>query len=73
MPEEGNKVVLQGEYLWVRDNQGKLLMKVKHTASILYKIRIVDSGSVEESGCDPVCLLSKVERDSWLWHSRLTI
>lgn len=71
LSEEGNKVVLQGEYLWVRDNHGKLLMKVKRAANRLYKIRIEDSGSVEKSGCDLVCLLSKVERDSWLWHSRL--
>lgn len=26
--EEGNKVILSGEFLWVRDKQGKLLMKV---------------------------------------------
>ena len=71
LSEEGNKVVLQGEYLWVRDNQRKLLMKVKRTANRLYKIKIEDSDSDEESGCNLACLLSKVERDSWLWHSRL--
>lgn len=27
--EDGNKVVLQGEYLWVGDRGGNLLMKVK--------------------------------------------
>lgn len=63
LSEEGNKVVLQGEYLWVRDDQGKLLMKVQRTANRLYKIRIESS--------EHTCLISKVEKDTWLWHSRL--
>ena len=63
LSEEGNKVVLQGEYLWVHDKQGKLLMKVKRTANRLYKINIEESRST--------CLLTKAEENSWLWHSRL--
>ncbi|KAK1361326.1 hypothetical protein POM88_045800 [Heracleum sosnowskyi] len=63
LSEEGNKVVVQGEYLWVNDKQGKLLMKVKREVNRLYKIDIEDS--------KPLCLLTKTEENSWLWHSRL--
>lgn len=63
LSEEGNKIVLQGEYLWVNDKQGKLLMKVKRAVNRLYKIDIEDSR--------PICLLTKAEEISWLWHSRL--
>ena len=52
MSEEGNKVVLHGEFLWVYGNDGKLLMKVKRSTNHLYKILL------EESQGD--CLLIKV-------------
>lgn len=40
LSEEGNQVTLSGNYLWVRDKQGKLLMKVKRSVNRLYKIII---------------------------------
>ncbi|XP_074361123.1 uncharacterized protein LOC141701346 [Apium graveolens] len=49
LSEAGNKVVLNGEYLWIHEKQGKLLMKVKRSANRLYKI-IIESG-------EPKCLL----------------
>lgn len=58
MSEEGNKVVLNGDFLWVHDNCGKLLMKVRRSEKRLYKILLEDS--------QDVCLLTKVEKDSWL-------
>lgn len=61
--EEGNQVVINGEYLWVRDNRGRLLMKVKRSPNRLYRIVL--------KTCKQECLLSKSDEVSWLWHSRL--
>ena len=63
LSEAGNKVVLDGDYLWVYEEERRLLMKVKRTENHLYKI------GLEES--NPVCLLTKMEEDIWLWHARL--
>lgn len=71
LSEDGNKVVLQDYFLWVRDNHRNLLMKVKRTPNRLYKIEIDSGNFVESGGNDIVCMLSKIEQDSWLWHSRL--
>lgn len=63
LSEEGSKVVLKGEYLWVYDEAGRLLIKVKRSNNRLYKIILEESRDM--------CLLSKVEEESWLWHVRL--
>ncbi|XP_074376994.1 uncharacterized protein LOC141718511 [Apium graveolens] len=63
MSEQGNRVVVQEEYLWVYDSDDRLLMKVKRSANRLYKIMLEESQGV--------CLLTKTEENSWLWHSRL--
>ena len=63
LSEEGNKVVMVGEYLRVFDKQERLLMKVKRSQNRLYKL-IIETSS-------PACLLSKVEDPTWLWHNRL--
>lgn len=55
--------MLDGDYLWVYEASGKLLMKVKRTENRLYKISLEDS--------KPSCLLTKLEEDTWLWHARL--
>lgn len=44
LSEKGNKVVLNGAFLWVYDTQVRLLMKVKRSANRLYKI-ILESGN----------------------------
>lgn len=56
-------MVLKGNYLWVNDERGELVMKVKRLANRLYKILLND--------CSPPCLLSKAEEMSWIWHLRL--
>lgn len=63
MLEEGKIVVIKGEYLWVFEEHGKLLIKVKRSPNRLYKLltEIVK----------PTCLLSKIEEVSKLWHTRL--
>lgn len=63
MSEEGNKVTLNGEFLWVYDTNGSLLMKVKRTPNRLYKI-IIDNHVNE-------CLLTSAEECARLWHTRL--
>lgn len=63
LSEAGNKVVMEGDYLWVYEEQGRLLMKVKRAENRLYKISLEDSSTM--------CLLSKNEEDTWLWHTRL--
>ena len=63
LSENGSKVVIEGEYLWVYDGKGKLLMKVRKSTNRLYKVIIKDEKST--------CLLTKAEENSWLWHARL--
>lgn len=63
LSEEGNRVVMHGEFLWVYDKTERLLMKVKRSGNRLYK--------VVEKTIDSSCLLSKEEEEAWLWHSRL--
>lgn len=63
LSEEGNKVVLNGNFLWVYERQGTLLMKVKRSHNRLYKLII--------ENVESVCLLSKSEELSYLWHMRL--
>lgn len=63
LSEEGNKVVLNGNHLWVYEEQGNLLMKVKRSSNRLYKL-LIDNVEAE-------CLFSKSEEVSLLWHARL--
>lgn len=63
LSEAGNKVVLEGDFLWVYVENGRLRMKVKKSENLLYKISLEDSS--------PVVLLSKTEEDTWLGHTRL--
>ncbi|XP_074337557.1 uncharacterized protein LOC141674757 [Apium graveolens] len=63
LAEEGDRVVLNGEYLWVYEREGKLIMKVKRSTNRLYKI-IIYSESAD-------CLLAKTSENSWLWHTGL--
>lgn len=63
LSEAGNKVVLNGDFLWVYDKLGKLLMKVKRSPNRLYKLIIETS--------KPACLVLKTNELSWLWHSCL--
>lgn len=63
MVNEGYKITINGEFLWVRDELGVLLMKVKRSMNRLYKF-IIEIGGVN-------CLLSENHTQEWLWHSRL--
>lgn len=63
MSEDGNKVVLKGDLLWIYDEKERPLMKVKRSSNRLYKLIIE---TVEK-----MCLLAKVDETSKLWHVRL--
>lgn len=62
LSEEGNQVVMYGEFLWVYDKEGKLMLKVKRSGNRLYKI-IIESGESK-------CLMATSDELAWLWHSR---
>lgn len=63
MSEKENMVVLNGNYLWVYEQSGTLLMKVKRSQNRLYKLLV--------ENFKPMCLLSKIEEDTRLWHKHL--
>lgn len=63
LAEDGNIIVIKGELLWVYDSRGTLLMKVKRSNNRLYKIII--------NSVHPVCLLTKQEKETKLWHMRM--
>lgn len=54
LAEDGYKITLNGDFLWVRDGQGVLLMKVKRSTNRLYKI-IFETGELK-------CLLSEKKK-----------
>lgn len=63
LSEDGKKVVLKGEFLWVYDEHMRLLMKVKRSPNRLYKVILEESSDT--------CLMAQTEEESWLWHARL--
>lgn len=63
MSEDGNRVVLKCEFLWIYDEQDHLLMKVKRSSNRLYKI-LIETTKLE-------CLMTKKDEVSRLWHVRL--
>lgn len=63
LSEEGNRVVMNGEKLWVYESCGRMLMQVQRSANRLYKIHIQEA--------EHCCLLTKSEEEAWLWHKRL--
>lgn len=63
MSEDGNKVVLKGDLLWIYDEKERPLMKVKRSSNRLYKL-IIETDKKE-------CLLAKMDETSKLWHLRL--
>lgn len=63
LSEDGNKVILDGGYLWVYEQSGKLLMKVQRSSNRLYKLEVEKDRNM--------CLLTTADETSWLWHSRL--
>ena len=63
LTEEGNKITIKGDLLWVYDTQDRLLMKVKRSQNRLYKL-IINTAT-------PKCMLLKQNEVSKLWHMHL--
>lgn len=61
--EDGNKIVLDEEYLLIFDKKGRLLMRIKRSVNRMYKIALKESTSL--------CLIAKTEKKTWLWHTRV--
>lgn len=63
LSEEGNRVMIRGQFLWVYDKQERLLMKVKRTENRLYRLLI--------ETCNNKCFMTKTDEVAKLWHVRL--
>lgn len=63
LSEEGNRVVIKGEYLWAFDQQERLLIKVRRSQNRLYRL-IIDTTCKK-------CLMTKQDEVWRLWHVRL--
>lgn len=63
LSEEGNRVVIKGNFLWVYDDTERLIIKVQRSQNRLYKLLVETSNSA--------CLMSKSSDVSWLWHMRM--
>ena len=61
--DQGSMIVLDGSLSWVHDKSGKLVMNIKRTPNMLYKIQL--------ETCKPVCLAMSMDDPAWLWHERL--
>lgn len=61
--EDGCKVLLFRDFLWMYDRNGQLLMKVQRSSNRLYKILLHSTA--------PVCLAVSLDEAAWLWHARL--
>ena len=64
LTEEGYKISMADEYLRMRDENNRLIMKVKRSVNNrLYKVVLQTP--------QPTCLAVKLDDDSWLWHTRM--
>ncbi|KAD7477730.1 hypothetical protein E3N88_00866 [Mikania micrantha] len=63
LTENGCKVLLERDSLYLYDNNETLLMKVTRSKNRLYNINLRIGA--------PICLLSKIDEEAWLWHARL--
>ncbi|KAD1384633.1 hypothetical protein E3N88_42909 [Mikania micrantha] len=61
--ELGYSILMKDEYLWMHEKDGRLLMKVHRSMNRLYKIELKIA--------NPICLLSNISDEAWLWHARL--
>ncbi|KAJ9561724.1 hypothetical protein OSB04_006884 [Centaurea solstitialis] len=64
LTEEGCKIEMLDENLFVHDEYGKLIMKVQRSKNRLYKINLHIT--------QPVCLAISLDDEAWLWHARLS-
>ncbi|KAD6454708.1 hypothetical protein E3N88_09414 [Mikania micrantha] len=63
LTENGCKVILENDLLYLYDQNKTLLMKAERSTNRLYNINLKVG--------TPICLLNKLEDEAWLWHARL--
>ena len=64
LTENGHRIVMDDDDLEVQDKiSGKLIMKVRRSLNRLYRIGL--------NPTEPVCFLTSVSEEAWLWHGRL--
>jgi len=64
LTENGHQIVMDDDDLEVQDKiSGKLIMKVRRSLNRLYRIGL--------NPTEPVCFLTSVSEEAWLWHGRL--
>ncbi|XP_076888418.1 uncharacterized protein LOC143538844 [Bidens hawaiensis] len=63
LAEEGCKVWIANNHLWLYEEGDRLLMRVPRSPHRLYKIEL----RIET----PVCVLASIKDQGWLWHARL--
>jgi len=61
--ENGCKVIMENDYLWIYDAFSNLLMKVPRAKNRLYKVRLRITS--------PICLQARKDLPAWLWHARM--
>jgi hypothetical protein len=61
--EFGCEIRMKDDLLTMYEKSGKLVMRATHSKNCLYKIKL-KVGNL-------FCLISKICKDSWLWHARL--
>ena len=62
LDERGCEVLIERGILRIRDQERRLLAKVKHSCNRLYLLDL----KVEQ----PVCLAARHTEEPWLWHAR---
>ncbi|KAD4386091.1 hypothetical protein E3N88_26260 [Mikania micrantha] len=63
LTEAGYEVTMKHDLLWIKEEDGALLMKVLRTQDRRYKIEL--------KVVPPVCLHANFDALAWLWHARL--
>ncbi|XP_023742008.2 uncharacterized protein LOC111890084 [Lactuca sativa] len=63
LSEGDDEIRIKEPFLWVHDDTGRLLMKVKKSPNRLYKIQLEE--------VTPRCMIANLSGPKWSWHMRL--
>jgi len=64
LTEIGHRVIMDDDLIEVEEKETcRVIMRVQRTVNRLYKIELVP--------VEPICLLTSVQDEAWVWHGRL--